>query len=198
MALPPLNLEPITELDAVNMLLLSIGQSPVNTLIVQSIKDVAFAQLTLHNTSREVQSKGWWFNRERNVPITPDINSNLLVPSSTLDIDCEDQREELIQRGAKLYDMANHTFVIPRSTLKFNLVSFLAWTDTPQIFRNYVAVRAGRIFQSQQVGSDILYRFDAQLEGEMLAPLERAQLKNLDTNTLASNARTNTIYRRRR
>jgi hypothetical protein len=197
MALPTLVLEPLTELDAVNMMLLSIGQSPVNTLAITNIKDVSFAQLTLHNTAREVQSRGWWFNRERNYPLAPNVDNKIPVPPSTLDIDCEDQNEELIQRGAFMYDMKNHTFTIPR-TLKYDVITFLTFTDLPQTARNYIAVRAARIFQSQSVGSEVLYRYDAQLEQEMLAPFERAHYKNVDTNILATNARTNRIYRRGR
>lgn len=198
MALPELQLQPITEVDAVNMLLLSIGQSPVNTLEVANIKDVSFARLTLHNTSREVQSRGWWFNRERNYPITPDASNNLIVSQEVLDIDCEDQNVELVQRGTKLYDIAHHTFAVTRTDLKFNIVFFLAWTDMPQIARNYIAVRAARIFQSQQVGSEVLFKYDERLEAEMLTPLQAAHLRNLDTNILGSNARPNIIYHRRR
>lgn len=196
MALPDLVQAPITELDAVNMMLLSIGQSPVNTLAVTNIKDVSYAMLTLHNTSREVQTKDWWFNRERNYPIAPNVDNKIPVPANVLDIDCENQNEELIQRGDFMYDMKNHTSIIPRS-LKYDVTWFLPWTDIPQVARNYIAVRAARIFQSQSVGSEVLYRYDAQLEAEMLAPLERAHYKNVDTNLLAGSARTNRIYRRR-
>lgn len=199
MPLPDLLLSPVTELDAVNAMLLSIGQSPVNTLEVNPIKDVAFARLQLHNTSREVQTRGWWFNRERGVPLYPDADTGyIMVDQSILDIDCEDQNIELVQRGEKLYDMANHTFTVARTDLKFGIITFLPWTDLPQVARNYIATRAARIFQSQQVGSDILYRYDSQLESEMHAPLQAAQLRNKDTNILASGARTNIIYHRRR
>lgn len=196
MALPPLVISPLTELDAVNMMLLSIGQSPVNTLAIANIKDVSFAQLTLHNTAREVQSRGWWFNRERNFPIAPNSDQRIPVTSNILDIDCEDQNEELIQRGGFMYDMKSHTFVINRA-LKYDVTWFLPFTDIPQLARNYIAVRAARIFQSQSVGSEVLYRYDEKLEAEMHAPFERAHYKNIDTNVLATNARTSRIYRRR-
>ena len=67
----PVNLSPMTELEAVNAMLLSIGQAPVNTLEVAGIKDVSFARLMLHNTNRQVQSRGWWFNRELGYELTP-------------------------------------------------------------------------------------------------------------------------------
>ena len=64
MAIPALTLTPQTELDAVNAMLLSIGQAPVSTLSVTGLKDVSFAQYILHSVSREVQLKGWEFNTD--------------------------------------------------------------------------------------------------------------------------------------
>ena len=45
-----------TELDAVNSILMSVGESPVNTLTVQS-PEVAIAQSTLRQVCREVQAR---------------------------------------------------------------------------------------------------------------------------------------------
>lgn len=198
MALPELQLQPITELDAVNMMLLSIGQTPVNTLEVANIKDVSFARLTLHNTSRSVQLRGWWFNVEEDYPLTPDSNGNIAVGLDLLDLDCHNDSFKVVQRGERLYDIKNHTFTFTEAGLKFRVVRFLPWDEIPQAARDYIAVRAARIFQSQAIGSDILYRYDAALEEQALAPLQASHLRNSDTNILASSARTNKIYRRGR
>lgn len=198
MALPALEFQPITELDAVNMLLLSIGQSPVNTLVVDHVKDVSFARLTMHNTSREVQSRGWWFNQEEEFPITADGSGYIQVAPNVLNIDFCDKYRKLVQRGSRMYDMDNHTFAFPAGTYKFDLSVFLPWTDVPQVARNYIAVRAARIFQSQAVGSEILFRYDSQLEAEVYAEFHRAHLRNTDSNILASGASTNRIFSRRR
>ncbi len=152
---------------------------------------MSFARLTIHNTSREVQSRGWWFNKETDFPITADVNGYLPVAASVLNIDFVDESRNLVQRGARMYDMDNHTFAFPAGTYKFELCLFLPWSDIPQVARNYVAVRSARIFQSQAIGSEILYRYDAQLESEVYAEFHRAHLRNTDSNSLAPGASTN-------
>ena len=54
-----------TELEAVNIMLSSIGEAPVNSLS-SGLVDAELAQTTLHNVSREVQAAGWSFNTEYN------------------------------------------------------------------------------------------------------------------------------------
>ncbi len=111
-----LTLTPITELDAINMMLMSIGQSPVNTIVSTGIKDVAVAQLLLHNASRSIQSEGWAFNTDYALTIAPDGNDRILVPSNCMHIDPVNPGEDFVQRydlantAMSMYDLINQTF----------------------------------------------------------------------------------------
>ena len=57
----------MTELEAVNILLTTIGEAPVNTLTGNQVTDVSIANQVLNEVSREVQSQGWHFNTEQRV-----------------------------------------------------------------------------------------------------------------------------------
>ena len=72
------------ELPAVNQILAACGQAPVTSLD-QTNPDVAIAYDTLLETSREVQSEGWSFNKEAHYPMTPDINNEIKIPIWTKD-----------------------------------------------------------------------------------------------------------------
>ena len=74
-----------TELDAVNSILMSVGESPVNTLTVQS-PEVAIAQKTLRQVCREIQAEGWSYNTENEYPIDLDT----VDPGKTGDFVSED------------------------------------------------------------------------------------------------------------
>ena len=64
MALPT---SPTTaQLDAVNEMLMSVGQTPVTQLEATN-PDVALAFETLTQVSRGVQAEGWTFNRENHL-----------------------------------------------------------------------------------------------------------------------------------
>ena len=67
-----------TELDAINTILMSVGESPVNTLDTQS-PEVAIAQKTLRQVCREVQAEGWAFNSE--IELCSYLTSNLYKSS---------------------------------------------------------------------------------------------------------------------
>lgn len=193
----PLNLSPMSELDAVNMMLLSIGQAPVNTLEVPGIKDVSFAQLMLHNTSRQVQSRGWWFNRELDYEMVPATNKQILLPGTTLEVASADGCRDLIERDRKLYDRENHTFEF-QAPVRVNVVWFLAFDDIPQVARDFIAMRAARVFQSQIVGSEILYKFTKEMELESGALMTQQDLRAKRPNSITSSTRHNMRIIRRR
>ena len=75
-----------TELDAVNSILMSVGETPVNTLTVQS-PEVAIAQKTLMQICREVQAEGWSYNTENEYPIQLDTNNQCIIPNNVLQLD---------------------------------------------------------------------------------------------------------------
>ena len=84
-----------SELDAVNSILMSVGESPVNTLDTQS-PEVAIAQKTLRQVCREILSEGWVFNTEYQYPIALDSSS---IDKSIIDKEQELVTEELKNSG---------------------------------------------------------------------------------------------------
>lgn len=59
----------MAELEAVNEMLMSIGQAPVNTLAVTAIKDVSIARARLTSMTRRVLSRGFNFNTDESYPL---------------------------------------------------------------------------------------------------------------------------------
>ena len=55
-----------SKLEAINVMLTAIGESPVNTITSSTTTDVSIAIQILDNVSREVQSVGWHFNTDTN------------------------------------------------------------------------------------------------------------------------------------
>ncbi len=195
--------DPTTELEAVNMMLLSIGKAPVNTLAVGGVNDVSWATTTLYNVCRDVQHRAYWFNREADFPITADVTGQILRPASVLDFSPSDRTLPLNERAGKLYDVEKHTFDMrvgnrlgSGTTLNCNLVWCFQYEDLPHAARMYVAMRAARTFQANAIGSQILYQFTKEMELEAQAELERSELKNSGTNMFATPTRNNRIYNR--
>lgn len=185
-------LQPTTALEAINDMLGSIGQGAVNSVEENESVDATSAVSILVNTSREVQERGWFFNTDYNYALYPDQNGNILIPPTMLQFEPDDQwRGQVVERGRKLYDRENHTFEFDAGTsITGRVVWLLAFEDLPQAARTYIHRLAGRVFQENQVGSDLAYRFTKEREEEARAWLDRAQLRADRPNALRDNAHT--------
>ncbi len=194
---------PLTELDAVNVQLMSIGQSPVSALDSTGIKDVEIARLILHNTSRETQDEGWEWNTDYAYEISPDGNDRILVPSNCLSIDPTSRGDDWVQRydtantAQSMYDLNEQTF--ERTTvLKVDIVWFYAFTELPQSARSYIAQLAGQKFQAKHVSSELLFKFEEKDVVRARTILERNSHRVRDRNLLVGPDFTNVIFNRRR
>lgn len=137
-----------TELDAVNSILMSVGETPVNTLTTQS-PEVAIAQSTLRQVCREVQSEGWVYNTEYEVPFTVNSNDEVVIPPAALQVDVNKYKHtdtyDVSRREGKLYDRYNHTFKFTDEDILYvDVVWFYEFDDIPQAFRDYITARAAR------------------------------------------------------
>ena len=150
-----------TELDAVNSILMSVGETPVNTLTVQS-PEVAIAQKTLRQVCREIQAEGWSYNTENEYPITLDTNNQCIIPNNVLQLDLNifqhGKDYDVVRRTdngiMKVYDKKGHTFTFENcSKLYFDIVWMFNFEDLPQAFKDYITVRASRIASNRMVNS---------------------------------------------
>ena len=99
-------LTPQSELEAVNEILSSIGSSPVDTLDESLDVDVINAKRLLEATSREVQSKGWYFNTEDSVTLQPDTDSNR-VPCPENYLVFYSDGYQLVRQSGYFFDIAS-------------------------------------------------------------------------------------------
>ena len=147
-----------SELDSVNSILMSVGESPVNTLNTQS-PEVAIAQKTLQQVTREVLSEGWVFNTENEVKFTVDTNDQVTLSDAVLHVDTNRffhlDTYNVIRKDGKLYDRYEHKNTFPdETTMYLDVVWMYAFEDIPQSFRDYITAKAIRK-ASLRMGSDL-------------------------------------------
>lgn len=193
----------LSELEAVNTMLTTIGASPVNSITGQVSRDVAAAKHVLSEVKATVLLKGWSFNTDYEVPMTPsDTDSRIRVPENTLKIDLDPResrglRLDPVQRGDWLYDRYNKSYTWSRS-FKVGLVVDLPWDYLPEAARRYIEARAAKLF-SARMDADRVRKETAE-ENEILA-LQSLMQHETDTgdytmmdNTLSQGV---LLYRRR-
>jgi len=167
-----------SKLDAVNTMLSSIGEAPVSSLS-SGLVEAEIAESILNTIDREVQSMGWHFNTELNKSFAQTLAGEILLPADTLRADAtlKANAPNLVQRGLKMYDRVNHTFVIGVS-VALDIVVQLIFDDLPEVAKRYIVLRAARVFQDRVVGSNTLHTFQEKDEEQALV-----QLKDFDKAT---------------
>lgn len=159
----------MTELEAVNVLLTTIGEAPVNTLTGNQVTDVAIAKQVLNEVSREVQSQGWHFNTEPKVKLTPDQFSYINVPADTSRIDSNSYN--IVVREGKLFDLDNRTFTFT-STIEVDIVYYRDFEVLPDTAKKYITTRAARIYADRMINSETIHRMLSRDEQSALIDLK--------------------------
>ncbi|UAK70932.1 hypothetical protein [Aeromonas enteropelogenes] len=175
-------LTPTTELEAVNEILSSIGEAPVNSL-ESGMDDANMALQILRSVSRETQAIGWYFNREQGFTLSPDEKGEVLVPENTLRLDSG--RKDLMLRSGKLYDSKRHTFRIDKP-VRVDLVLGLRFNDLPEVARRFITLKAARVFQQRTVSSQSLAPHLAADEQAAWAVLRADEIDAVNTNLFDS------------
>lgn len=168
-----------TKLEAINSMLASIGEAPINKLD-QATVDSSIAKSTLDEVIRSVQAHGWHFNTDKNFPLARATDNSIPLSSDILRVDVDQWTYpdvDVVQRSGKLYDRKNHTYTFSQD-LKAEVVRLLDWDDMPQPLRTYCTAKAARMFQQRMVGSNEL---SAQLQQDELTALVNLKEFEMDT-----------------
>jgi hypothetical protein len=186
-----------SELGAVNMMLSSIGERPVNTLATSQRLDVIRAISTLNEVNVLVQSRGWWFNEENNVPLTPNADGEYDIDPNSIRVDASDPTvANFVKRGNRLYNKLTFSYAGNTDTLQIDYVALLPFDDLPQTARMYIARRAGVVFQTRSVGSPTLFEFTERDAQEAWGALLVEELDYIDTNLTYAPGIRDAVYNR--
>lgn len=175
---------PLTELDAVNILMATIGEARINALSGEQVGDVAEARATLLEISREVQGRGWHFNRERNVPFALDENGKVPIGTNVARWDVsETSGKDIIRRGSYAYSLTDRTYIFT-AALKATVVYYLPFEDLPDSARYYITIRAARRFANRQITATEIEKFSIRDEADARADFLDENEENADRTML--------------
>lgn len=173
----------MTELEAVNVLLTTIGEAPVNTLTGNQVTDVSIAQQVLNEVSREVQAQGWHFNTEQGVELSPNISGDIAIPADTARIDAQDFNT--VTREDKLFNLTDRTFTFA-SKIKVDIVYYQDFEVLPQQAKKYITTRAARIYSDRLLNSETIHKMTSRDEQRALIDLKEYEGDTGDYNMMDS------------
>lgn len=182
-----------TSLEILNHCLNLVGERPV-TSYDSNHPTALSAKVQIEAAAKEVQSRGWWFNKEYNYTLSPNGVGELLVPSDTLSILPLSPYSYLVQRSSKLYDPINHTFDVD-ADVECKIVIQLDIADLPEVAATYIKKKAGYDFYLADDGDVEKLTF---LDREVLKAWAALQQEELRQSRVNSNNRPVTAYLRMR
>lgn len=151
----------ITKLDAVNSILAVIGEMPVTTLEGTLNADAVLASRMLEDVVRDVLVEGWYFNTDHNMELTPDVNGNIELADTVINVDVDPRYSidvDVVQRGNRLYDKKNHTYTFTKPLKGVSMTLFLEFDELPASVKQYVLGLAKVKFQSNVLGDSALHQ----------------------------------------
>jgi hypothetical protein len=173
-----------TKLDAVNTILIGIGEAPVNTL-GSGLQEAEIAEVVLDNINREVQSKGWTFNTDLRISLVKNSEGFINLPTDCLKVDTtsllRDYDTDVVERNRRLYDRVRNSYIFTED-LVVDMVVLLPFEGLPEVARRYITLRAGRKYQENVIGSQTLSQLQADEEGLALIALQEAEASVGDYN----------------
>jgi hypothetical protein len=172
-----------TKLEAINTMLSNVGEAPVNSLTGSLTADVRLAQNILDEVSREVQSTGWHFNTEKEVPLAPNSTNEIELSDGVARVDLEGEHVDVdfdvVVRGNKLYNRKKRTYTFTE-TKKYTVTYMLDWDQLPESARRYIMIRSARIYQDRLIGSEKLSAFSRTDEQSALFSLRDYEMETAD------------------
>lgn len=169
-----------TQLEVLNHMLNTIGETPVSSPDSNHPSALS-ATVTLNRVNKEFQKKGWWFNTEYDLTLSPDINGHILIPTGTLYIDPIDVRSRLARRNGKLYDPVNHTYVIGEAVV-VDAVLQLEIEDLPESAASYLMHKAAYDFYVNDDGDETKSNRLEKRVDKAWGELRQEELKAADIN----------------
>jgi len=152
----PLNLS--TQLNAVNAMLASTGEAPLQSLAPGQSSLADKAVMALAEASRSIQVVGWSWNKETNWQLEADDQGNAVLPANAIRVTrvYSSNGDILVQRGGRLYNRTQQTYTFGTSTNpapQVDMVVYLEWDDLPEGAKQPIFYLATRRFQLRELTS---------------------------------------------
>lgn len=163
-----------TYLEILNHCMKTVGERPVSSATSNHPTAIQ-ARVEIDRLIKEVQTRGWWFNKEYNVPLSPNGSDHIVIPQDTLKVTPLSPWRHLVRRDGKLYDPVEHTYQIGEQ-VNVDLVLQLDIEDLPETAAQFILHSAAYDFYVSDDGDETKA---SRLERAMVKAWQMLQAENL-------------------
>ena len=171
------------ELDAVNEILSSTGDTPVNTLENLTDVNAINARSILTRVNRQFQSRGWSFNYMESYTFNPDVYSKkILWNNDILYLEGTD-KTKYIKKDEYIYDKTNSTNIF-RSAITADVIFLVPIEELPEQAMDYVVAKSCTEFATRFLGDTDLIKILMNAEREAWSFFHEYEMDNNNYNML--------------
>lgn len=172
-------------LTAINTLLQNINELPIeNDTDLANSTTGQLAEMTIIEVKKEVLAQGWDFNTDISYPFPPDTNGIIGIPYNVLDV-VASAGKKYIMRDWKLYDKENFTFIFTEA-VPCDVVWDMDFNSLTHPVRQYITIRAARVFQARTIGDQLGYTYSVKDEEDAFINAKLSESRTGRYNMLSS------------
>lgn len=176
-----LNINPSTELGAVNSIIGIIGEAPVNSLASTTSVDVVNARTLLAQESQKVQDKGWTFNIDESYVMTPDSFSQKIAWQPNWLRVISEGGTPYRNRGGYVYDRDTKSDLFT-GDITAEVIELIPFDELPFCFQILITAKAARRFNAAFFGDPGVDSEAARLEADAQVSCNEYELDYGDYN----------------
>jgi hypothetical protein len=144
----------MTEIEAINIALQTIGEIPITTsTVIADVYEATIAESILAEVKREVLTKGMNCNTDTSWVLNADSSGYIALAGGILRLESS-ENQPYIMKDNKLYNKKDHTFLFTAGqSVKVDIVWDLDFDNLPHAIAYYIALKTARVTQSRLLGS---------------------------------------------
>lgn len=181
-----MELTALTELEAVNAIIGTLGESPINTLEELHNVDAINALRCLRQVSRTEQARGWSFNIIPEYTLNPDINNKIHWNEMYLSIKSTNN-EKLIKAGDYIKNLNTNSTIFTAPVVT-EVILHVPFEELPEPMRSYIVAKASFVFQNYYFGDGLLTDVISQQVSDAWQHLMDYEMDNNDYSMLNNNS----------
>ena len=136
----------------------------------------------------------WVFILNKIIPFTPNNNKFIEIPANVLSLDKTEWSsiEPIIRKPAgvtnqRLYDKRDHTYEFD-GVQYLKVVWYFDFLDLPEVFKQYITIRAANLFANRAVGSNEVVKYSEKEEEQARAAVMEYETQQGDYNIFNDSA----------
>lgn len=134
--------------EAIDTILQFANETPVNAPNEHPLQGVV--ERYLRNSLVREQLVGWWFNVDHNLTLQVATDGTVPIAKELKQIVFNERY--LIDRGDKVYDSYNNTYIISRDVEAIQAIRVLEWEKTPELMQQWCMFQAAKYYIISTIG----------------------------------------------